>query len=105
MNVTLWIVQGLLAFAFIAFGGMKLFAYEKFKVMSEKNGPTGITRGLTTFIGIAELAGGIGIVPTPGYRPFVRDLQITPGQTVKLDIRLEEGIALNTLGDGRAFFA
>ena len=33
MNVTLWIVQGLLAFAFIAFGGMKLFAYEKFKVM------------------------------------------------------------------------
>jgi uncharacterized membrane protein YphA (DoxX/SURF4 family) len=62
MNVTLWIVQGLLAFAFIAFGGMKLFAYEKFKVMSEKNGPTGITRGLTTFIGIAELAGGIGIV-------------------------------------------
>jgi len=62
MNVTLWIVQGLLAFAFIAFGGMKLFAYEKFKVISEKNGPTGITRGLTTFIGIAELAGGIGIV-------------------------------------------
>ncbi len=57
MNVTLWIVQGLLAFAFIAFGGMKLFAYEKFKVMSEKNGPTGITRGLTTFSSIAELAG------------------------------------------------
>ena len=27
MNVTLWIVRGLLAFTFIAFGGMKLFAY------------------------------------------------------------------------------
>jgi hypothetical protein len=39
-------------------------------------------------------------------RPFVRDgLQIGPGQTVKLDIRLEEGVALNTLGDGRDFFA
>ena len=45
-------------------------------------------------------------VLTPGFRLFVRDdLQITPGQTVKLDIRLEEGIALNTLGDGRDFFA
>ncbi len=45
-------------------------------------------------------------VLTPGFRLFIRDdLQITPGQTVKLDIRLEEGIALNTLGDGRDFFA
>jgi len=62
MNMTLWIVQGLLAFAFIAVGAMKLFAYEKYKAMSEKKGPTGITRGLTTFIGVAELAGGLGIV-------------------------------------------
>src|SRR5579863_6719855 len=44
-------------------------------------------------------------VSTAAFRPFVRDnLPITPGQTVKLDIRLEEGIALNTLGDGRDFF-
>jgi hypothetical protein len=56
------IVQGLLALAFIAVGAMKLFAYEKYKAQSEKNGPTGITRGLTTFIGVAELAGGLGIV-------------------------------------------
>jgi hypothetical protein len=63
MNVTLWIVQGLLAFAFVAAGGMKVFAYEKYKVMSEKkNGPSGLTRGLTSFIGVAELAGAIGIV-------------------------------------------
>jgi hypothetical protein len=39
------------------------------------------------------------------FQPFVREnLRIAPGQTVKLDIRLEEGIALNTLGDGRDFF-
>jgi hypothetical protein len=45
-------------------------------------------------------------VSAAGYRPFVRDgLQITTGQTVKLDIHLEEGVALNTLGDGRDFFA
>src|SRR5260370_4460887 len=43
-------------------GAMKRFAYEKFKAQSEKNGPAGITRGLATFIGVAELAGGLGIV-------------------------------------------
>ena len=58
MNVALWIVQGLLAFAFIAAGAMKLFAYEKYKAMSEKqNGPSGLTRGLISFIGVAELTG------------------------------------------------
>ncbi len=62
MNLTLWIVQGLLAFAFIAVGSLKLFAYEKFKAQSEKKGPVGITRGLAAFIGFAEIAGGLGIV-------------------------------------------
>jgi uncharacterized membrane protein YphA (DoxX/SURF4 family) len=62
MNITLWVVQVLLAFAFIAAGAMKVFAYEKYKAMSEKNGPTDITRGLVMFIGIAELAGAIGVV-------------------------------------------
>jgi uncharacterized membrane protein YphA (DoxX/SURF4 family) len=62
MNVALWIVQGLVAFAFIAVGAMKVFAYEKFKAQSEKNGPSGISRGLATFVGIAEIAGGLGVV-------------------------------------------
>ena len=62
MNAALWVVQVLLALAFIAVGGMKVFAYEKYKAMSEKNGPSGITRGLVTFIGICELAGAIGVV-------------------------------------------
>ena len=63
MNVALWIVQGLLAFAFIAAGAMKVFAYEKYKAMSEKkNGPTGPSRGLITFIGMAEIAGSLGVV-------------------------------------------
>ena len=44
-------------------------------------------------------------IPAAGLRPFVKDdLQVTSGQTVKLDIQMEEGIALNTLGDGRDFF-
>jgi len=62
MNTTLWIIQSLLALAFVASGAMKLFEYEKYRVMLDKNGPTGLTRGLITFIGIAELAGGVGIV-------------------------------------------
>ena len=42
---------------------MKLFAYEKYKAKSEKkNGPSGITRPLAAFIGIAEIAGSLGIV-------------------------------------------
>jgi uncharacterized membrane protein YphA (DoxX/SURF4 family) len=62
MNLALWIVQGLLAVAFIGAGAMKLFAYEKYKIQSEKNGPTGITRGLATFIGISEITGALGVV-------------------------------------------
>jgi len=62
MNVVLWVVQVLLALAFIAAGGMKVFAYERYEAMTEKNGPSGITRGLVTFIGTCELAGAFGVV-------------------------------------------
>ena len=62
MNLALWIVQGILAFAFIIVGLMKVFAYKKYKSLTEKKGPTGITRGLAGFIGIAELTGGVGII-------------------------------------------
>src|SRR5258708_14353942 len=62
MNTALWVVQAVLALAFIAAGSMKVFAYEKYKAMSENNGPTDLKRGLVTFIGFSELAGAIGIV-------------------------------------------
>jgi len=67
------------------------------------------TASATGEYSIAQLPGGTyqvtAQVSTAAFRPFVRDsLRITPGQTVRLDIRLEEGIALNTLGDGRDFF-
>ncbi len=62
MNPALWIVQGLLAAAFTASGCMKVFAYEKYKAMTEKNGPTDLGHGLVTFIGLAEIAGAVGIV-------------------------------------------
>ena len=52
MNIALWVVQVLLGVAFIAAGGMKVFAYEKYRTMSEKNGPSGLNHGLVTFIGL-----------------------------------------------------
>jgi uncharacterized membrane protein len=62
MNTALWVAQGLLSLAFAAAGTMKVFAYEKYRVMADKNGPSGITRRLASFIGIAELAGALGVV-------------------------------------------
>ena len=62
MNIALWVDQAVLALAFIAAGSMKVFAYEKYKAMSEKNGPMDLKRGLVTLIGLAELAGAIGVV-------------------------------------------
>jgi uncharacterized membrane protein YphA (DoxX/SURF4 family) len=62
MNLALWIVQGILACLFIAAGGMKLFAYQKYRAMLEKGGPVGLTHGFFTFLGIAELAGAAGVV-------------------------------------------
>lgn len=39
------------------------------------------------------------------FKTFVREgVQVASGQTTKFDIQLTEGIALNTLGDGRDFF-
>jgi hypothetical protein len=46
-------------------GGMKLFAYEKYRKQAEQNAPgkgPGVSKGLTTFIGISELAGGLGLI-------------------------------------------
>jgi Carboxypeptidase regulatory-like domain len=38
------------------------------------------------------------------YRNFSRDnIKVASGQNIKLDIHLQEGIGLNTLGDGREF--
>src|ERR1700692_3198457 len=87
MNVTLWIVQGLLASAFVAAGAMKVFAYEKYKAMSEKkNGSSGLTRGLISFIGVAELAGAIGIVlpMAAGVAPWLSVLAAVGLATVML---------------------
>jgi uncharacterized membrane protein YphA (DoxX/SURF4 family) len=59
MKIALWIVQVLLALVFVASGSMKLFAFDQLAasvpVLADQH-------GLVTFIGIAELAGAIGLI-------------------------------------------
>jgi uncharacterized membrane protein YphA (DoxX/SURF4 family) len=59
MNITLWVLQGLLAALFLMVGSMKVFNYKKFKTQSGKDTPS---KGLTAFIGISEIAGALGLV-------------------------------------------
>ena len=39
MNIALWVIQGLLAALFLFAGGMKLFAYDRYKKMGAGAGP------------------------------------------------------------------
>jgi uncharacterized membrane protein YphA (DoxX/SURF4 family) len=59
MKIALWIVQILLALVFIASGSMKLFAFDQFAASTPA---LANQRGLVTFIGIAELAGALGLI-------------------------------------------
>lgn len=59
MNVVLWILQGLLAAAFLMAGLFKTFGYEK----ARQSMPwvKDSSRGLVAFIGISELLGSLGL--------------------------------------------
>src|ERR1700679_1296163 len=59
MKIASWIAQVLLALVFIAAGSMKLFAFDQFAASAPALADH---RGLLTFIGIAELAGAIGLI-------------------------------------------
>jgi len=61
MNIAMWILQGLLAFAFVAAGGMKL-ATPREKLMEKMPWAGDYTAGQIKLIGAAELLGGIGLV-------------------------------------------
>jgi uncharacterized membrane protein YphA (DoxX/SURF4 family) len=70
MKIALWIVQVLLALVFVASGSMKLFAFDQFAASAPALADS---RGLVTFIGIAELAGAIGLIlpRLTGILPFL----------------------------------
>ncbi len=67
-RVLSWIVQAILALLFVFAGGMKLAL--PIQVLS---GQTGLPGGFMKFIGLAELAGGLGLV-LPGLFGVQRQL-------------------------------
>ena len=60
MNVALWIVQILLGLMFLMAGSMKAFSYEKAKASLPWVKDS--SKDLVTFIGVAELLGGLGLI-------------------------------------------
>lgn len=64
MNIALWIVQLILCIAFLGSGGMKVFAYRKYKESVGRD--LDLSKALVTFIGISELAGALGLI-LPGF--------------------------------------
>src|SRR5437870_4653156 len=72
MNITLWIVQGLLALAFLLAGSMKAFSplATLKKNMSWVNE---VPAAFVRFIGVAELLGAIGLIlpAVTGIQPWL----------------------------------
>ncbi|WP_045516666.1 DoxX family protein [Neobacillus niacini] len=60
MNIALWIVQILLGLMFLMAGTTKAFSYEKAKASMPWVKDS--SKGLVTFIGVAELLGGLGLI-------------------------------------------
>ena len=74
MNIVLWILQVLLALAFLMAGTTKAFAYERAK--TQMKWVAAVPRGLVTFIGMAELLGAIGLIlpALTGILPWLTSL-------------------------------
>jgi uncharacterized membrane protein YphA (DoxX/SURF4 family) len=60
MNIALWIVQVVLAAMFMFAGVTKAFRYDHARATLPW--VKDVTRGMTTFIGISELLGGLGLL-------------------------------------------
>ena len=65
MNGLAWIAQIILAACFLVTGSGKLFAYKRLLGVVDarlKGPPTGVSAGLASFIGVAEIAGALAVV-------------------------------------------
>lgn len=61
LNITLWILQGILAFMFLMVGGMKTFSSVE-ALLEGGMLKSADEIGLVRFIGISELLGGLGMI-------------------------------------------
>ena len=62
MNIALWIVQAVLAAVFLFAGGMKLMMPIEDLVANGMNAFEGGSVALVRFIGLSEVAGGLGLI-------------------------------------------
>jgi len=72
MNGLAWIAQIILAACFLATGAGKLLAYRRLISALEarsKGGPVGVSKGRAAFIGIAEIAGALGVLVPAALLP------------------------------------
>ena len=76
MNISLWIVQVLLALLFLFAGGMKLVL-----PLDKLTGPVPVPGPFIRFIGVTEVLGGLGLI-LPSL------LRIRPGLTPPAALRL-----------------
>lgn len=61
MNIALWIASGLLAFALVAAGGVKV-AVPRAKLLEKMGWAESWSDGRFKLLGLAELLGGIGVI-------------------------------------------
>jgi putative exporter of polyketide antibiotics len=63
VNIALWVLQGLAAFAFLGAGGMKLATpKDKLEAKPHMEWSKGFSAGQVKLIGLAEVLGAIGLV-------------------------------------------
>jgi uncharacterized membrane protein YphA (DoxX/SURF4 family) len=60
MNIILWVLQVLVALAFVAAGYNHAFRFDQIK--SQMKWVNDVPRGLVTFIGVCEILGGVGVI-------------------------------------------
>lgn len=65
MNIAYWIIAGLLALAYLAVGGMKIFRSQEQLLSSGMGWVEGMPAGVVKLIGALEILGAIGLIVPP----------------------------------------
>lgn len=76
MNIVLWIAQVLLAFGFLGTGYGHAFKADELQGQPRMEWMKALPRWLKTFIGISEMAGGVGVLlpALTGIQPWLTPL-------------------------------
>lgn len=98
MNIALWVVQGLVAFAMLGAGAMKL-TMPRVKLAEKQKWAASYSDGNVKLLGLAEVLGGVGLVVpmATGILPILTPiaavcLLIIMGGAVKTHAELKEPV-------------